>query len=247
MSKSKRIAKDSHPIRQVFSSAGWVGCVFLGAFVAAMVGCCAWGKPASQATTQDMVSDLESKTVAMVEPMFLMFQGDVVPLGVRAYCSGVWVGPSVFLTAAHCINSNGLPTFYVGPNDDENPRECQLYAVDTQHDLALFQSVDASPAHRIAAVYQGEIHKGLEVQTMGAPLGIMWSYSRGEVSNFTFQLDFETIQATAPISPGNSGGGLYSMTGELIGMADAYAPRGQLLNFFVPREFISKLLKAALQ
>ncbi len=248
MSKRKSIAEGSHPTYQVFSSAGWVGCVFSAVLLAALGGCCAWGKPASQATTQDMVSDLESKTVALVQPLLLVLPTEEpIMLGVRAYCSGVWVGPSVFLTAAHCISRDGLPTFYVGRTDDETPREATLFAVDTKHDLALYQSVDGSPPHRVAVIYTGELRKGLEVQTMGSPLGIMWTYSRGEISNFSEQLGFDTIQATAPISPGNSGGGLFAMNGDLVGMADAYAPRGELVNFFVDRLHIARFLKAALQ
>jgi serine protease Do len=42
------------------------------------------------------------------------------------------------------------------------------------------------------------------------------------------------IQATAPISPGNSGGPLVDASGNVIGIATKYATGGQNLNFFIP-------------
>lgn len=47
------------------------------------------------------------------------------------------------------------------------------------------------------------------------------------------------IQTTAPVSPGNSGGGLFNERGELLGVASFIVlGRGvQNLNFFVPISF----------
>ena len=51
------------------------------------------------------------------------------------------------------------------------------------------------------------------------------------------------MQTTTPISPGSSGGGLFDMDGNLIGITSFLHKGGQNLNFAYPTEFIIPLLK----
>jgi S1-C subfamily serine protease len=51
------------------------------------------------------------------------------------------------------------------------------------------------------------------------------------------------IQATAPISPGNSGGGLFDAEGDLVGVCSrAAGGRAQALNFWVHVMYVQALL-----
>jgi S1-C subfamily serine protease len=85
---------------------------------------------------------------------------------------------------------------------------------------------------------------------MGHPLGLFWSYSRGQVAAIRFRAfgDEEAmswVQATAPVSPGNSGGGLFDEDGSLIGICHGVLTKGQSLNLFVHPDYIRKFLAEA--
>jgi S1-C subfamily serine protease len=191
--------------------------------------------------------DLAQKTVALVET-----QGTEA----RAFCSGVWVGQESFLTAAHCVEdqSTGDPVSYMVPND-LRPAEGDIAAVrigdlsalDKDHDLALVRA-RVAPEHVIARVAQ-HVVVGQAVQTMGHPLGLWWSYSTGVVSALRALESVEGkpawwVQTTAPLSPGNSGGGLFDEAGDLLGVCHASLRRGQNVNLFVHLSYIDAFLKS---
>jgi S1-C subfamily serine protease len=204
---------------------------------------------------------MTSKTVALVT---FDEDGDT-----RAFCSGVWVGYSTILTANHCVESGELPAFsgqsfdYVTRNDvykaGSNDRRdfvlgrvAKLFAQDEVHDLALL-SVQDAPGHEFATLTTADIVPGSFAQAMGHSLGLWWSYSSGDIAAVRrLELpaegtDLVWIQADVPISPGNSGGGLFDIDGNLIGIAHGtFAnPRAQLLNIFVHRDYIAGFLRSA--
>ena len=72
---------------------------------------------------------------------------------------------------------------------------------------------------------------GDKVVAIGSPLGIKNTVSEGIVSN---NFDDGTIQHSAPISSGSSGGALFNSKGEVIGMNTATLTSGQNLNFAIP-------------
>lgn len=193
---------------------------------------------------------LESKTVALVMP-----SAD----GVRAYCSGVWISPALVLTAQHCVDDLEIgdkllyavrgDVFGSGLKASEFfvPRIAALVASDFGHDLAVFRAAEP-PVHAVAALSLGPIQQGMAVQTMGHPKGLWWSYSRGDVAAIRHEelgLDILWIQSTAPISPGNSGGGLFDVEGNIIGVCSRAVslPRVQNLNFYVHRDHIAAFLR----
>ncbi|MDD5374467.1 serine protease [Acidithiobacillus sp.] len=197
------------------------------------------------------VADLQSKTVALVDH----------ELGgaVGAYCSGVWVGKNTILTAAHCVADLkvGEKADFVVRSDvyapgslDESAsiqtRLASLAKVDQEHDLALLW-VAYPPAHMTAKVTMEPALPGQRVFTMGAPLGEMWSYSSGEVAAVRYvdshghKILF--VQATAPISGGNSGGGLFNVYGELVGVCHATWKSGQNMNLWVHYQYVDALVR----
>lgn len=220
--------------------------LFLVALVAALVGCSLRGAAPSSPPPRSDVSDLVSKTVALVE------DGD-------AYCTGVWVGQSTIVTAAHCVVRSDEPLRAFVTRDDvfgpvdlhvRSPlraRPALVSAVDEEHDLALLIA-PLPPAHGVARVVL-DTRAGVHVRTMGHPLGLWFSYSSGEVAGVRLfdprdeGAERVWVQATAPISPGNSGGGLFDDEGALVGIASGSFPRGQTVNLFVHPQYIDALLR----
>jgi len=220
---------------------------FLLAFAAALVAACSTvgaKEPAVSPAGPSLAENLAAKTVALTR------DGD-------AFCSGVWVGDHEILTAAHCVSrhedgdtityATRADVTHVGDAELVYERPAVILRRDTVHDLALLQARRA-PAHDVASLSLANIQAGQSVHTMGAPLGLWWSYSSGEIAAVRFaQLDEDEpglwwIQATAPISPGNSGCGLFDDDGFLVGLADATFPRGENLNLFVHRQYLAAFL-----
>jgi S1-C subfamily serine protease len=52
------------------------------------------------------------------------------------------------------------------------------------------------------------------------------------------------LQVTTPISPGSSGGPLFNMAGEVVGITTMYLKGGENLNFAIPINDAKRLLSA---
>lgn len=195
--------------------------------------------------------DLTAKTVALVDEND---EGET-----RAYCTGTWVGASNILTAAHCVADveSGL-VGYATHADVYAPidlhvrkpmtrKAALLAAVDVEHDLALL--FDPTPAPHASARVRLDVRPGERVQTLGHPIGLWFSYSTGDVAAVRY-LDLQDdkpprvwVQATPPISPGSSGGGLFDLDGNLVGVVSGYLRRGQQLNLFVHPQYVDAFVR----
>lgn len=190
------------------------------------------------------VADLEDETVALIGG-----SGNV-------YCSGVWVSNNEIVTAAHCTRKLDIGdlALYTTRNDVsvtdadevEAIRLARLVARDMRHDLALLR-VKLPPEHQTARISRQAPAAGEFSQSMGHPLGNVWSYSTGVVAAVRVLDEGEGnawwVQSTAPISPGNSGGGLFDHQGELIGICHAYMPDGENLNIYIYPSYIYEFIK----
>jgi len=84
-----------------------------------------------------------------------------------------------------------------------------------------------------------------EVVAIGNPLGLQNSVSVGIVSGFRSMLGVSHIQTTASISNGSSGGPLFNMYGEVIGITTLTVADAQNINFAVPVNMVKKLFSTA--
>jgi V8-like Glu-specific endopeptidase len=77
---------------------------------------------------------------------------------------------------------------------------------------------------------------GEEVVAIGNPLSLESTVSNGIVSGIrTAQEEGgKFLQVTTPISPGSSGGPLFNMAGEVVGITTLYLKGGENLNFAIP-------------
>lgn len=223
-----------------------------------LVGSCTAVPPAysPDATFSGGAESLAAKTVALVQR-----KGDEA---VSPYCSGVWVSPTLIVTANHCVSSlaEGAAVRYVVRADvypvagscEEScyipPRLGVLQARDAAHDLALVRVGAPPESHAIARVAPVDPLQGDHVSAMGHSLGFWYSYSEGTVGAVRYDhlADEDgdlslVVQSTSPISPGNSGGGLFDVHGDLIGIAHGSYTRGQGVNIFVHSTYVTALLR----
>jgi len=82
---------------------------------------------------------------------------------------------------------------------------------------------------------------GEDIVAIGNPAGFEGTVSKGIISGIRKSEKVDYIQITAPISPGSSGGPVFNLRGEVIGVATSYSPKGQNLNFAMPVNYLKNL------
>jgi S1-C subfamily serine protease len=89
------------------------------------------------------------------------------------------------------------------------------------------------------------VQVGEEVVAIGNPLSLESTVSNGIVSAVRTVADEggKFLQITAPISPGSSGGPLFNMAGEVVGITTMYLKGGENLNFAIPINEARRLLE----
>ncbi len=113
---------------------------------------------------------------------------------------------------------------------------------DPAKDLALIQVDGASlPAVKLGDSRHIEI--GQRVVAIGNPLGLENTVSDGLISALRpMTKTFDLFQISVPLSSGSSGGPLFNLEGEVIGITTASLKGGQNLNFAIPINYAKELL-----
>jgi hypothetical protein len=240
-------------------------------------GCCTSKKPTSPIVekvqkTEDIKNVEITKHVQDATVAFVIGQpGEKTP-----YCAGVWVDSEHILTAAHCAEILGRTVFSVDEKKEYNPigdiavfvnhgdlRNGEIpqdfswigiiEKIDKEHDLALVKSISGTSHHTIALLAVKDIQAGELVHTMGHPIGLLWTYTRGVVAairNSTVPIlgdqliQTKVIQVSAPIWAGNSGGGAFNTDGHLIGLCSWITLRAPNIGFFIHRDEIKNFLSS---
>lgn len=154
--------------------------------------------------------------------------------------AGFVVAPNLVATCLHVVA--GAHAIVVRTEDGIEHGVASVVAYDQPNDLAVLSTDDiAAPQLQLgdfAAVEPGD-----PVTVIGHPRGLESSVSTGVVSGVR-KLDSarQLLQITAPISPGSSGGPVFSQTGRVIGLTRSFLRDGQELNFAVPVAALRGLL-----
>ena len=120
-----------------------------------------------------------------------------------------------------------------------------VVAFDKARDLAVIKA--HSQNFRVVTLGNSDrVQVGEEIVAIGSPLSLESTVSSGIVSGIrTIKEEGGTfLQITAPISPGSSGGPLFNMMGEVVGITTLYLKGGENLNFAIPVNDAKLLLSA---
>lgn len=183
------------------------------------------------------------------------------PEGVMGCGSGVVVTPDgLALTCFHVIDDvmatpERIECFVhpghgrVSDNLDEFLRGfqgqaigCRVVATLPQHDMAVI-ALDRKkgPFQHLVVGDSQRVRPGEDVIAIGNPAGLVWTMTAGTVS----AVRENGIQTDAASSPGNSGGPLLNMSGEILGINSFGIGIGRSLNFARPVAFAKGILASA--
>jgi S1-C subfamily serine protease len=179
--------------------------------------------PAAQAQNMDEVFRKASPTVVVVRAR----GRDVTASGITRFTetgSGVLISSDGrVMTAAHVVN--GMDEITVEGIRGEVVR-ATLISANSAADVSLLQLERVTKAMRVARMGSSDaVQVGEQVMVVGAPYGLSYSMSVGWISArwapntiFPDMPLAEFFQTTATINTGNSGGPLFNMRGEVIGI-----------------------------
>ncbi len=203
---------------------------------------------------------VRSRRSAMFDdPLFKRFFGDQFSFGMPeervrgSLGSGVIVRPDgIIVTNHHVIEGADEVTVVLA---DRREFDAEIVLADPRTDLAILQ-IDSGdePLPVLSLADSDEVLVGDIVLAIGNPFGIGQTVTGGIVSatartqqgisDFGF-----FIQTDAAVNPGNSGGALIGIDGELLGINTAIYSRTGASNgigFAVPANMVKSVLRAAL-
>jgi len=158
------------------------------------------------------------KVIALSEPKTVKI-GIVLEDGREGVCSGEFVTPSgIVLTCAHCFEHTGIKKVFI--KTSEGKVYTGLGAIANEKmDLAL---VKADMRGNIVPFFKlgKRPSVGQQVIALGSPLGIQGVASVGYVERLMKET-YAIVIHSAFVNPGNSGGPLVNLAGELVGVNQA--------------------------
>ncbi|MGH9471105.1 MAG: S1C family serine protease [Terriglobales bacterium] len=119
-----------------------------------------------------------------------------------------------------------------------------VVAFDKHRDLALIRA-HGENFRTLRLGDSSKLEVGQQVVAIGSPLSLESTVSNGVISGLRTggDLSGRLLQITAPISPGSSGGPLFDMDGQVIGITTMYIKGGENLNFAIPINDAKPLLR----
>lgn len=189
------------------------------------------------------IEKLRQSTIAIVDKS----KGINIPV-----CTGVWIGKSAILTAAHCVEDELVIDYStVDEFSVDKTRTATVVATDKNNDLALLLAPAEGVNHPIVILSKENVSSGDELDIVGHPVGYAWTYMKGNVSSIR-ELKGPTgkakkiVQVSAPVWMGVSGGGAFDTNGNLVGICSWVSGNGPNLSFFIHKDVVEEFLKVQL-
>ncbi len=152
--------------------------------------------------------------------------------------SGVVVGPGIVLTSAHVVQ--GTEEVKVLLNGKAFYASAHILAPEL--DLCLLR-VPALPCPPVPLAGEGALQVDAKVQAIGFPGGLGLTSTSGVLTERWRFRGSQLLQSNAPVRPGNSGGGLFTEDGHLLGITTFVLLTYEGLNLCVPASWIPELLR----
>jgi S1-C subfamily serine protease len=166
---------------------------------------------------------------------------------------GAGEGPQYLVTNEHVVNdAEEVEILYSG----EDWRTGEITATDYYSDLAVIEVSDPPEYATRLPLVEEEPPIGTEIAAIGNPFGLEETISAGIISgtNRSMAVDYTTrggfsipdaIQTDAALNPGNSGGPLLTLEGEVVGVVRA--GRGDNIGFGISAALTRRVVTALIE
>ena len=195
--------------------------------------------------TTEQVADLVSPSVVVITTEQVVYS-QWSWYGQNQVESGAGSGVTIssdgyILTCAHVVDGASTITVTIGDKD----YTATLVGEDTTSDIAVIK-IDADGLTPATVGNSDSLKVGQSVMAVGNPLGELGgTVTGGMISALNRSVTIQgsssvntmsLIQMDASVSPGNSGGGLFNMNGELVGIVNAKSSSSDAegLGFAIP-------------
>lgn len=193
-----------------------------------------------------VVNISSTRDTQLQDPLFRFFYGGNTRS--QSLGSGVVIDPDGYVvTNAHVVRgANGEVTVRIGNSD---ATAAEIIWIDQSNDLALLKIRGPGPFPSAGLGTSDDIMMGETVLALGNPYGYDNTVSQGIVSATNRALRTPTgasfvdfIQTDAALHPGNSGGPLVNINGEVIGINTMIQTGTEAIGFAIPIDRVRKIL-----
>ncbi len=179
------------------------------------------------------------------------FEG--LPFEQTESASGVIISPDGYVITNHHVIENAEEIKVIMP--EKGIFEAELVGSDKMTDLALLK-IDERDLTYVPLADSGKSRVGETVLAIGNPLGLQQSVTAGIISAVERQVmipgtdyAYTFIQTDAVVNPGNSGGPLVNLNGEIVGIntAKIALPGVEGIGFSVPSNTVDRVTRDFLE
>ncbi len=204
---------------------------------------------------QDIVAVVEQVMPAVVG---VSSRFDVADFGGQQFeqaesASGVVISPDGYIITNHHVIENAERIQVIMP--EKGIFEAEVVGSDTMTDLALLR-IDERDLTYVPLADSGNSRVGETVLAIGNPLGLQQTVTAGIISAVERQVmipgtdyAYTFIQTDAVVNPGNSGGPLVNLDGEIVGIntAKIALPGVEGIGFSVPSNTVDRVTRDFLE
>jgi len=187
----------------------------------------------------------------MVEEFFRRYLGEEAPGEELNLGTGIIVDPEGFIiTNEHVVRNTAWIQVKLA---DGSSVSGEVWGTEPALDLAVLKVETEKPLPFLDMGSSKDVMIGEQVIVIGNPLGLGHTCTAGIVSalhrtvSISDRVYRDLIQVDAPVNPGNSGGPLLNVRGELIGITTALNPEAEGIGFATPidsaRRVVEDLIK----
>ncbi|AYQ27832.1 MULTISPECIES: S1C family serine protease [unclassified Polaromonas] len=157
--------------------------------------------------------------------------------------SAVAITPSLLVTACHVVSKA------ITIKLTQQQREVKVIRITRdpvpEHDLCVLQTEPGVALATVTIAPIDTVRTGAKAYAIGSPHGLELTLSEGLVSSLRANntSTLPTIQTSASISSGSSGGGLFDAEARLMGVTINISPGGENLGFAYPAQLVMELPK----
>jgi serine protease Do len=207
-------------------------------------------KPTEQKPTEQKPGDGKERTAAQI---FADFAPSVVTISVKGPL-GEGGGTGFVIDSSGTIGTNyhvidGATEIKVKLMDGTLAEEVEILAENEAQDLALLRIKTPKLPTPVVLGDSEKVTVGERAVSIGNPLGLEHTLTDGLISARRMLHGKRMIQMSTPVSPGNSGGPLFNLRGEVIGVSTGvyhgHSMLAQNLNLAMPINDLRAMIRDA--